>query len=370
MPDDVTDNRARRDLLRDLVSLPGPPGQEERVRDYLSRRVVERGFACRTDAKGNLLVAAGAAWPERPAVVVTAHLDEIALLVTGIEPNGALRVAPLGGAHPWKWGEGPVEALGRGGEMLPGVLSFGSIHTTAPQSVAEQARSGVVPTWERARVLTGLPPEALAAAGVRPGTRVVVARERRGLWDLGGDLVASYFLDDRADLVAWLLALAALRDEPSSPDVLFAATASEEVGGEGASYLLHASRPPVCVALEIGPSTPDAPFPLDANPTVWVSDTYAAMDPRDLDLLDAAGRELGLALHWQAVTRGGSDASCAAARGLCARPVTLAFAAENSHGFEVMHKDAPANLARLLVAYLRRLPDPAAPAEGSGHGHE
>ena len=35
-----------------------------------------------------------------------------------------------------------------------------------------------------------------------------------------------------------------------------------------------------------------------------------------------------------------------------ARHVTLAFAAENSHGFEIMHREAPANLARLLVAYL------------------
>jgi hypothetical protein len=43
---------------------------------------------------------------------------------------------------------------------------------------------------------------------VRPGSRVVLARERRKLWSLGknGELVASYFLDDRADLVAWLLA--------------------------------------------------------------------------------------------------------------------------------------------------------------------
>jgi len=33
--------------------------------------------------------------------------------------------------------------------------------------------------------------------------------------------------------------------------------------------------------------------------------------------------------------------------------VTIAFPAENSHGFEIMHKDAPAALARLLVAYLK-----------------
>jgi putative aminopeptidase FrvX len=158
------------------------------------------------------------------------------------------------------------------------VLSFGSIHTTAPESVAERARAGVAPVWPDARVLTGLSPAALRAAGVRPGTRVIVARARRTPWALaGGDLVASYFLDDRADLVAWLRALEALKDDGAgaAEGVVFAATTSEEVGGEGAAYLLQGMRPPVVVALEIGPSSPDAPFPVDADPTVWVADGYA-----------------------------------------------------------------------------------------------
>jgi putative aminopeptidase FrvX len=290
--------------------------------------------------------------------VVTAHLDEIALMVTAVPRDGVLPVAPLGGAHPWKWGEGPVELLATNAGRtthLPGVLSFGSIHTTSPLSAAQQARDGHALTWSSASVLTGLPGPDLWGVGVRPGTRVVLARQRRTVWTLGGGLVASYFLDDRADLVAWLLALDELRREPPPGRVLFAATTSEEVGGQGAQFLLSELRPAVCIALEIGPTTPDAPFPIDANPTVWVSDTYAATSPFDLDMIATVAEEIGLSPHFHAVTRGGSDASCAASRGLCARPVTLAFAADNSHGFEVMHGDAPANLARMLVASLRRV---------------
>ena len=351
---DKTAERAPLDLLRDLVALPGPPGQEHAVTAYLTERLRSLGFATRTDAKGNLLAAPSLTLPEKPDVVVTAHMDEIALIATSVESDGTLRVAPLGGAHPWKWGEGPVEILGRDEQIVPGVLAFGSIHTTSPYSVAEQARTSAL-TWPQARVHTATAPVVLAAMGIRPGSRIVLARARRTLWPFGTDMIASYFLDDRADLVAWLLTLAALRDETGFENVLFAATAAEEVGGEGVAYLLHDIHPTVCVALEIGPRTPDAPFAVDSTPTVWVSDTYAAMDPRDLDLLDDASRELRMHLHWQAVTRGGSDATSAASRGLCARPVTLAFAAENSHGFEIMHRDAPENLSRLLLAYLRRL---------------
>ncbi len=63
---------------------------------------------------------------------------------------------------------------------------------------------------------------------------------------------------------------------------------------------------------------------------------------------------MGLTPHWQYLSRGGSDASCAASKGLTARPVTLGLPVENSHGYEIMHREAPAELVRLLLAYLRR----------------
>lgn len=343
-----------RELLAELVAQPGPPGQEDAIRGFVARQLSGLGLPYRIDAKGNLLTWVGESEPERPSDVVTAHLDEIALMVTGLEGDGGLLVSPLGGVLPYKWGEGPVEILGR--EIMPGILSYGSIHTASPFAAASQHRDGKAIGWGSARVITGLTARELVLNGVRPGTRVVMARQKRTLLPLAGGLIGSYFLDDRADLLAMLLALRTLAVSPERrqrySNILFAATASEEVGGEGAQYLLHGIRPDVCVALEIGPTTPDAPFPVDANPTIWVSDPYSAMAPLDIALVETAAAGVGVNLHYQALTRGGSDASCAASKGLCARPVTLAFPAENSHGFEIMHADAPANLAALLLGYL------------------
>jgi putative aminopeptidase FrvX len=347
-----------RKLLEDLVGLPGPPGCEAPVRNYVAQQVQRLGLTTATDPRGNLIVvspSAAEAPTVRSRVVVTAHLDEIALFVRDVESDGALVVGPLGGVYPWKWGEGPVNVHARGNVLVRGILSFGSVHSDSPLSTSRQARDGRAITWEAARVITGLTPVALTNAGVRPGARVSLGPSRRHVTDLaGGDLVAAHFLDDRADLVAWLLALEA--DPQIAASVMFVATTSEEVGGEGAQYALHRLQPDVCVALEIGPSTPETPVPLTATPTVWVADSFTTMDPRDIDLLELAAGDAGFHdLYWQALSRGGSDATCAASRGLCARPVTLAFAAENSHGCELMHKDAPAALARLLVSYLKRL---------------
>jgi putative aminopeptidase FrvX len=168
-----------------------------------------------------------------------------------------------------------------------------------------------------------------------------------------GDLVAGYFLDDRADLVSWLLALNALKDRPVS--AIFAATAAEEVGGEGALFLLQRLRPAICIALELGPAVPDAPVELTDQPTLWVNDGYSAMAASDVELVEMAAREVGLDIQYQALSRGGSDASCAAHHGLCARPITLGLAMENSHGYEVMHSGAMQQLANLTVELVRRL---------------
>ncbi|MCW5941482.1 MAG: hypothetical protein KIS66_04575 [Fimbriimonadaceae bacterium] len=335
-------------LLQELVALPGPPGQEDRVREAVAAHVRALDLPCRIDAKGNLLVPLGDS--PNPRVVVTAHLDEIAMIVRAIEPDGRLVVASIGGLRPWKLGEGPVTVLATAGD-LPGVLSFGGVHTEDPSSTVRQADAHPL-TWDMARVVTGLAAEELGRLGVRPGTRVVVAPCRRTVTRLG-EWVASYFLDDRADLVAWLLALEALKDEPM--DALFAATTSEEVGGEGALYLMHAIRPEVCVALELGPHVPDAPVALTADPTVWAIDGYAAARPADLDRLADLGAELGMSLTFQALSRGGSDASCAASHGLCARPITFGIPVENGHGYEIMHREAPVSLARLTVGLLRHL---------------
>ena len=106
--------------------------------------------------------------PEKPDIVVMAHLDEIALLVVRVEGDGRLVVTNLGGAFPWKWGEGPVQILAAE-KALTGILSFGSIHTNDPASVAAQARERAL-TWADTRIFTGLSADALTGLGVRAGT--------------------------------------------------------------------------------------------------------------------------------------------------------------------------------------------------------
>ncbi len=344
------------ELIKQLIALQGPPGEEKAVREWLKIELDGLLIEHTTDSKGNLIVEhspEGDRAENIPRIVVTAHMDEIALMVTRIEDDGKIRVQASGGSYPWKWGEGPVDILTRKGP-LTGILSFGSIHTDSEASVAEQARKGPL-LWKQAYIFTGKNAFELENEGVRPGLRCVLSRSRRIVTEFG-EFIASFFIDDRADLAVWLLALNELKKSPitQSSSILFAATSSEEVGGEGAQLLLREHPSDICIALEIGPRTPDAYFPIDAGPTIWVRDGYAAMEALDGEILEDCCREIGISPHWQYLSRGGSDASCAAAIGLVARPITLGLPVENSHGYEIMHKNAPEAMVRLLMAYIKK----------------
>lgn len=334
------------ELLRTLTAIPAPPGQEEALASEIERLVGDIGHGAERDAKGNVIVTLGRS---KPRIVVTAHMDEIAMVVRRVEPDGSLTVTNMGGLYPWKLGEGPVEILAKSG-IISGVLGFGSIHTNDPSSRAQRAREKPL-DWHLANVFTGLDAHELTAKGVRPGTRVVVARSRRSILELG-DHLAGYFLDDRADLVSWLLALDKLGGQDG---VVFAATTAEEVGCEGAQYLLQSLHPEICIALELGPFVPDAPSQLTASPSIWVTDSYGAPAAADLDLVAEVASKIGIEPQFQAFSRGGSDASFTASRGLCGRPFTLGLPMENSHGFEIMHKDAMDVLAALTVALVETL---------------
>ena len=302
------------------------------MREYVRDAVERMGFWPSVDAKGNLIVDLG----EDPTILVTAHLDEIAMLVTEVLPHGGIKVRNLGGLHPWKLGEGPVHVLGLE-ETVDGVLGFGSVHTEDPSSPAVRAKQDGL-TWDQAEIFTGHTRETLRGMGVVPGVRVVCAD--RDIRNING-FVAGRFMDDRADVVSWILALQSLKGK--NLPVRFAATVSEEVGGEGARWIMGEMRPEVCIALELGPDVPDAPIQINKFPTMWVTDSYATASTEDIRRV----RALEPDIQFQALSRGGSDASCGASEGLCARPITLGLPMLNTHGYELIHPDSMPRLAEL-----------------------
>lgn len=334
--------------LSELVARHSPSGVEQAVDEYLLDRLKERGTPT-TDAAGNIVVRI----PGRDSgelVAILAHKDEIGAMVKRIDDGGRLAVSKVGGSFPWVWGEGPVDVLGDR-DQLTGVLSFGSRHISDESPDKEQTEKAV--RWRDAWVETMRDEAALAAAGVRPGSRVVPTAYRKRPVRLGpeGEYVASYAIDDKG-AVAGLLDLAARLTEPPRCDVELVFTSREEIGCVGASFYTGRTVASSLIALEVTPVAKEYKITLGPDPVLIAADSYGPLhDLLGRELADAAGAA-GLTMQHAVVSNFGSDASSALRAGNVARTACLAFATENTHGFEIAHLDGITNCVTVLERWL------------------
>ena len=85
--------------LRELCELTGVSGREETVRTYIldALKTFPTEKEIVVDALGNVICyLKGAARPQKK-IMLTAHMDEVGLIITHVTEDGYLRFAPVGG---------------------------------------------------------------------------------------------------------------------------------------------------------------------------------------------------------------------------------------------------------------------------------
>jgi putative aminopeptidase FrvX len=355
-----------RDLLQELLRTYGPAGQEEAVRDICRRELEPLVDEIWVDAAQNLVAlvhgedSEGSATRSGPgaahATRLTAHLDELSMLVKRVEPDGTLHLTPLGTMYPANFGLGPVAVLGDQ-ETLCGVLCVGSEHTTREspriwETKPDQGDKSL--DWLHVYVFTGRTPDELAEAGVGPGTRVCVDTSKRTLMDVGRDYIGSYFMDDRAAIVVLLEVARKLQGRGVRPhdDVYLVFTTNEEIGGVGGSYASRTLPGDLTVAVEVGPTEAEYGTTVAGGPIVAYSDALCVYDKDVADRLMDIGRDLGLSPQAAVLGAFESDASHAKANGLSPRAGLLCLPTLSTHGYEVIARTAISKTADILVEYL------------------
>jgi len=335
-------------VLGELGARHSPSGVEESVDAYLTERLSAHGTPT-TDTAGNIVLRVEGREPG-PLRAVLAHKDEIGAMVKRVEDRGRLRVGKLGGSFPWVWGEGPVDVLGRHATVT-GVLSFGSRHVSKESAQREQQESASV-RWQDAWVETKLDAAALEAAGIRPGTRLVptVARKAPVRLGAGGEYVAAYAIDDKG-AVAGLLDLASrLRSPRHTTELVF--TAREEIGCHGAQWYARHTDAEAVVAFEVTPVAEEYGVDAGPDPVLVVADASGPLDDVLGAELDDAAAAAGVRMRHASLAGFGSDASKVLSSGLVPHAACLAFATENTHGFEIAHLDGIDACVRVLETWL------------------
>lgn len=331
--------------ISELVFCHSPSGVEKEVDDYLRDRFSALNLDCQQDLAGNIIVKIPGQNPHR-AIAITAHKDEIGAIVKEITLNGCLSIRKLGGSFPWVYGEGVVDILGDNA-TIPGILCFGSRHVSheSPQKVLQE---NTPVTWQDAWVETKCTPKELTAAGIRPGTRVVVGKHRKNPIRLKNH-IASYTLDNKAS-VAILLSLAERLKNPHVT-VYLVASAKEEVGAVGALYFSQNQPLEAMIALEICPLSREYPLKDGEAPVLLSQDAYGIYDEGLNAEITQVAQNCQIPLQFAVLSGFGSDASIAMKFGHVARGACLSFPTQNTHGYEIAHLGAISNCVEILAAY-------------------
>lgn len=346
------------ELLQELVYARGPVGQEDEVRDICSREMENLCDKTWVDPAGNVigLIKGDGSNPSAPIVRVMAHMDELSLIVKKVNDDGTLRVNPLGGIHPFNFGQGPVEILAESG-ILKGVLSLGPMHTTKESSKIWDVKphgSGKSMTWHNVNIFTRETPESLKAKGVFPGTRIVIPRAKREIEQIN-DCLGGYFFDNRAAIVIALLTAKELKDSNTRPanDVYICMTTSEEIGGVGAVYASRVLPGDVTLAVDVGPVAKEYGTELNGQPIVVHKDNRTVYDRVITNHIYKLGLKENLdpqVATWESY---GSDASYSKYYGQAPKAALICIPTDNTHGFELIQKDGIKNCSKLLTAYLK-----------------
>jgi endoglucanase len=209
-------------MLRQLVATDGPSGSESKVADLVESLARDVVSEMRRDALGNLIARRRGAAEPPGRVMLAAHIDEIALIVTKVE-EGFLHITNIGGVDPRTviGQEVTVYPSGPGSDLYPGGLA-GYVGSRPPHLLTAEDRTKVIPLKDL-RVDLGLPASFFEKGIVRVGDRVVWRGPRSQLLN---ERVATKALDNRAG--GAMLAYRHLENMQHTGCIWF--TVQEEVG--------------------------------------------------------------------------------------------------------------------------------------------
>jgi len=85
-------------VYKDLFDLAGTSGYEKNVRSYMKSYMENyKNYEIVTDRLGSIFAVKKASDPSAPMVMVAGHMDEVGLIVVGIDERGMLKLQNIGG---------------------------------------------------------------------------------------------------------------------------------------------------------------------------------------------------------------------------------------------------------------------------------
>lgn len=286
------------DMLRELCLLDGISGDEGAVRDHIISRIGDKAEVT-VDNIGNVIAFVKGKSSPKNKVMVSAHMDEVGMIVTYINPDGTVRVSPVGGIDP-RVVFGRRVRIGKAG--IYGVAGGKAVHNLS----AEERKKSV--PFDKLVIDIGCDSKEETEKLVSLGDSVRFVSD---FTEYGDGYVKCKAIDDRAGCAIMLR----LIDEGVPCDTYFTFVVQEEIGLRGATCAAYTVDPDYAVVLE---ATTAADIPsaggadrvceLGKGPVVSFMDRHTMYDKELYRLAFETAAENGLPCQTKTRVAGGNDA--------------------------------------------------------------
>ncbi|MCW4040295.1 MAG: M42 family metallopeptidase [Candidatus Bathyarchaeota archaeon] len=339
-------------LLQQLSDAFGPPNDETDVKTILRHELSEFADQTTEDALGNLFMSLDGD-EKYPRVMLAAHMDEVAFLVTHIEVTGFLRFHTLGGITPHvmpgqrirlRGTQGPVSAI---------------IGTKPPHVMSDEDRKKLVSLDNLFMDIGANSESEVKSKGIDIGTVGVFDVKFQ---DLGNGYLLGKAFDDRVGCAVMVQVVKKLHK--LNRQVVAVGTVQEEVGLRGARVAAWQVDPQYGLALE-GSFTADVPgslphqisAKLQSGPVIAIADRTTLTHPTILNTLIQVGKQHKIPFQFKKIPRGGTDAGAIHLTKAGIPSGTVAVPCRYIHGpASILHITDYENTIQLVTQFVKALP--------------
>jgi endoglucanase len=287
------------ELLKQVCKVPGAPGYEQKIRQFIIDQVTPMVDEVRLDAMGNVIAIKKGVQDKK--VMVAAHMDEIGFIVTHIDDNGFLRFHTLGGFDPKTLTAQRVIIHGK--EDVIGVMGTKPVHVLTPEEKSK------APKITEYFIDTGLSVDQVKHL-IEIGS--TITREREMI--VMGDCVNAKSLDNRVSVFVLLEALSILKGQEVPYDVYGVFTVQEEVGIRGAISSSSGINPDFGIAIDVtmaydlpGAQSHEKVSSLGHGAAIKILDGMTICDYRMVNYMKHIAKKKAVKYQMEILPAGGTD---------------------------------------------------------------
>lgn len=329
-----------------LLAVDSTTGHYEMIQNEICKILDELGYKYEVTHKGGVIADLGG---EGNPLVITAHLDDIGLMVRHVNNDGTLNVCPVGGLYPFYCMHENVRVYTRDNDVFTGTICRipNSIHVT------EDELKGVEGDF-RKNVCVVLDEDVHSADDVKKlgiETGDFIALEPRFAESNG--YLKSRFVDDKACVASLLEAMRELKENGNKLNrKVYAYFAVYEEIGHGTSYLPEGIKD--ILAIDIAPLGPEQNSD-ERKVSIFAKDSRFPYHDGMTNEIRACAKENNIDFVMDIFTpHYGSDANTSVIAGHDVRFAAIGPGTANSHGYERTHIDGLKNTTALTLAYMLR----------------